>query len=72
MVKSLDKIDGMRIEALGDRELEVQCSCKKLARVPSRRLLRLLDPTTKIKAVIPLLNCVECGKRDVQSYRIVE
>lgn len=72
MVQSLDKIDGMRIEAFKNKGLEVTCSCKNVSRIPGARLSVLLDDSTKIKNVIPLLHCIQCGKRDVRSYRIVE
>lgn len=72
MVGSLEKIDGVRIETLKHRGLEVTCSCKNVSRVPGTRLLVMLDGTTRIKDVIPLMHCIQCEKRDVQSYGIVD
>lgn len=72
MVHSLDKIDGVRIETLKHKGLEVTCSCKHVSRIPGARLLVLLDGMTRIEDVVPLLHCVQCGKRDVKSYRIVD
>ncbi len=72
MPKALNKIDGIRIEAIGGRNLQVKCGCSKVANVSSAKLMSLLDGKTKIKDVIPLMHCVECGKRNVTQYYLVD
>ena len=72
MSHDLDKTEGRRLATILDRALSVRCACGHEEVLAGRRLRMFLPAETRLKEVVPKLSCLECGKRAVSSWRIID